>query len=142
MGMGFVAAPAPTPLKPAHLRQQRGAITLAARGGEYEVTDADIEAFYAETISGSGGDPPKGKVVSELIVKHVYGEFTPQGFKRYSGAWGGGSAPEHPWQERHSGHHAYPERADEEPDVCDERQPMLMRCLTKSTGTSWTNAST
>merc|ERR1712170_293296 len=40
-------------------------------------------------ISGSGGDPPKGKVVSELIVKHFYGEFTPQGFKRYSGAWGG-----------------------------------------------------
>merc|ERR1712146_476300 len=60
-----------------------------ARGGEYEVTDADIEAFYAETISGSGGDPPKGKVVSELIVKHFYGEFTPQGFKRYSGNWAG-----------------------------------------------------
>merc|ERR1712050_605490 len=75
--------------KPAHLRQQRGATSLAARGGEYEVTDADIEAFYAETISGSGGDPPKGKVVSELIVKHFYGEFTPQGFKRYSGAWAG-----------------------------------------------------
>merc|ERR1712012_860647 len=52
-------------------------------------SDADIEAFYAETISGSGGDPPKGKVVSELIVKHFYGEFTPQGFKRYSGAWKG-----------------------------------------------------
>merc|ERR1712056_75201 len=50
---------------------------------------ADIEAFYAETISGSGGDPPKGKVVSELIVKHFYGEFTPQGFKRYSGNWAG-----------------------------------------------------
>merc|ERR1712241_368855 len=61
----------------------------AARGGEYEVTDADIEAFYAETWAGSGGDPPKGKVVSELIVKHFYGEFTPQGFKRYSGAWKG-----------------------------------------------------
>merc|ERR1712061_738744 len=63
---------------------------MAARGGgEYDVSDADIEAFYAETISGSGSDPPKGKVVSELIVKHFYGEFTPQGFKRYSGAWGG-----------------------------------------------------
>merc|ERR1712084_24754 len=85
----FVASPAP--LQPApQLRQQRSsAVALQARGGEYEVSDADIEAFYAETISGSGGDPPKGKVVSELIVKHFYGEFTPQGFKRYSGNWAG-----------------------------------------------------
>merc|ERR1712176_15091 len=45
--------------------------------------------FYDETITGSGGDPPKGSVVAELIVKFFYGEFTPQGFKRYSGLWKG-----------------------------------------------------
>merc|ERR1711933_186825 len=66
-----------------------GAVALGARGGEYEVSDGDIEAFYAETISGSGGDPPKGTIVAELIVKFFYGEFTPQGFKRYSGLWKG-----------------------------------------------------
>merc|ERR1712048_1416636 len=71
------------------LRQQRSAVALSARGGEYEVSDADIEAFYAETISGSGGDPPKGTIVAELIVKFFYGEFTKQGFKRYSGLWKG-----------------------------------------------------
>merc|ERR1712146_370757 len=51
--------------------------------------DADIAAFYAETTSGSGGDPPKGTIVAELIVKFFYGDFTPQGFKRYSGLWKG-----------------------------------------------------
>merc|ERR1712048_1460097 len=71
------------------LRQQRSAVALSARGGEYEVSDADIQAFYAETISGSGGDPPKGTIVAELIVKFFYGEFTKQGFKRYSGLWKG-----------------------------------------------------
>merc|ERR1712048_76156 len=71
------------------LRQQRAAVALGARGGEYEVSDADIAAFYAETISGSGGDPPKGTIVAELIVKFFYGDFTPQGFKRYSGLWKG-----------------------------------------------------
>merc|ERR1711870_138120 len=54
-----------------------------------EVSDADIEAFYAETISGSGGNPPKGTITAELIVKFFYGDFTPQGFKRYSGLWKG-----------------------------------------------------
>merc|ERR1711976_1116496 len=39
--------------------------------------------------TGSGGDVPKGNVVAELIVKHFHGEFTPQGFKRYSGLWKG-----------------------------------------------------
>jgi len=87
--VAFVA-PAPAPLKPSHLRQQRAAVALGARGGgEYDVSDADIEAFYAETISGSGGDPPKGTIVAELIVKFFHGEFTPQGFKRYSGLWKG-----------------------------------------------------
>merc|ERR1712203_163920 len=67
----------------------RAAVALEARGGEYEVSDADIANFYAETISGSGGDPPKGTIVAELIVKFFYGDFTPQGFKRYSGLWKG-----------------------------------------------------
>merc|ERR1712187_142743 len=31
----------------------------------------------------------KGTVAAELIVKHFHGEFTPQGFKRYSGMWKG-----------------------------------------------------
>merc|ERR1711879_1017979 len=57
--------------------------------GEYDVSDADIEAFYQETISGSGGDVPKGTITGELIVKFFHGEFTPQGFKRYSGLWKG-----------------------------------------------------
>jgi len=65
-------------------------VAMSARGGgEYDVSDADIQAFYAEVTSGSGGDPPKGSVVSELIVKFFHGEFTPQGFKRYSGLWKG-----------------------------------------------------
>merc|ERR1712066_1100448 len=42
-----------------------------------------------ETISGSGGAPKKGSITAELIVKHFHGEFTPQGFKRYSGMWKG-----------------------------------------------------
>merc|ERR1711972_296150 len=46
-------------------------------------------AFYASVTTGSGGDPAKGNVVSELIVKFFHGEFTPQGFKRYSGLWKG-----------------------------------------------------
>merc|ERR1719413_178036 len=89
--LAFVASPAPAPLQPAaRLRQQRESVALQARGGgEYDVSDADIAAFYAETITGSGGDPPKGTIVAELIVKFFYGDFTPQGFKRYSGLWKG-----------------------------------------------------
>jgi len=88
----FVAfvAPSPAPLQPSQLRQQKAATALQARGGgEYDVSDADIEAFYQETISGSGGDVPKGTITGELIVKFFHGEFTPQGFKRYSGLWKG-----------------------------------------------------
>merc|ERR1712241_592308 len=67
-----------------------GHVSLRARGGgEYDVSDADNEKFYAEVTTGSGGDPPKGTVVAELIVKFFHGEFTPQGFKRYSGLWKG-----------------------------------------------------
>jgi len=31
----------------------------------------------------------QGTVLNELIVKFFYGDFTPQGFKRYSGLWTG-----------------------------------------------------
>merc|ERR1712137_953896 len=66
-----------------------GTALHARGGGEYDITDADIEKFYAEVTTGGGGDPPKGTVVSELIVKFFHGEFTPQVFKRYSGLWKG-----------------------------------------------------
>jgi len=63
---------------------------LQARGGgEYDISDADIAKFYSEITSGSGGEPPKGTVVSEMIVKFFHGEFTPKGFVRYSGNWKG-----------------------------------------------------
>ena len=87
--LSFVAPAAPKAAPRLALRQA-GSVALQARGGgEYDVSDADIEKFYEETISGSGGDPPKGTVVAELIVKFFHGEFTPQGFKRYSGNWKG-----------------------------------------------------
>ena len=35
------------------------------------------------------GVPAKGHVVSELNIKFLYGEFAPQGFKRYSRHWEG-----------------------------------------------------
>merc|ERR1719293_431639 len=40
-------------------------------------------------MSGSGGLPPKGSVVGELIVKAFYGELKPTGFERYAGMWKG-----------------------------------------------------
>merc|ERR1711976_840326 len=86
--VAFVAAPSASP-SPPQVRS-RGLVALQARrGGEYDVSDADIESFYAQLTTGSGGDPPKGGVVSELIVKFFHGEFTKQGFKRYSGMWKG-----------------------------------------------------
>lgn len=72
-----------------HLRLHGLTIVQARGGGEYDVSDADIEQFYAELTNGVGGDPPKGNVVSEMIVKFFHGEFTKQGFKRYSGLWKG-----------------------------------------------------
>merc|ERR1712187_26011 len=45
---------------------------------------------YQETISGAGGNPPKGTVAAELIVKHFHGEWDDKGqFTRYSGMWQG-----------------------------------------------------
>ena len=88
LALSFITAP--THPSAGHQLRSRGPTALQARGGgEYDVSDADIEAFYADTISGSGGNPSKGKVTTELIVKFFYGDFTPQGFKRYSGYWKG-----------------------------------------------------
>jgi hypothetical protein len=87
----FVASPAAASSQPLHLRPG-GSVALQARGGgdDYPISDADIEKFYAElTTGGSGGDAPKGQVVTELIVKFFHGEYTPQGFKRYAGFWKG-----------------------------------------------------
>merc|ERR1719300_2252986 len=79
LALSFIASPAPPPA--GQQLRQRGATALQARGGgEYDVSDADIESFYAETISGNGGDPPKGTITAELIVKFFHGEFTPKGF--------------------------------------------------------------
>merc|ERR1712118_560 len=80
--LAFVGAPAQPRI--------RAGVQLHARGGgEYDITDADIQKFYEETITGSGGPPPKGSVVGELIVKAFYGELKPTGFERYSGMWKG-----------------------------------------------------
>ncbi|CAK9060039.1 Copia protein [Durusdinium trenchii] len=51
--------------------------------------DADIQDFYAKLLTGGGGEPVKGTVLSELIVKFFHGEFLPEGFRRYSGQWKG-----------------------------------------------------
>eukprot|EP00971_Amphidinium_carterae_P184940 3672178-Amphidinium_carterae.1 len=75
--LAFVAAPSAGLSRPTKLN--RAPVALQARGGgEYDVSDADIANFYAETITGAGGDPPKGTIVAELIVKFFHGEFTPQ----------------------------------------------------------------
>jgi hypothetical protein len=86
--VAFVAGPAPS-LRAIGSPPAAHTALAARGGGEYDVSDADIEQFYQETISGAGGLPTKGNVVSELIVKHYHGEFTPQGFKRYAGNWKG-----------------------------------------------------
>ena len=67
-------------------------IALSARGGaQYDISDADIVVFYKGTFTGSCGDQGQGTSIAEMIVKYFYGEFTPQGFKRYSGMWKGPS---------------------------------------------------
>merc|ERR1712217_937044 len=76
LALSFIAPPA-NPSAGPQLRS-RGATMLQTRGGgEYDVSDADIEAFY------------KGTITAELIVKFFYGEFTNKGFQRYSGFWKG-----------------------------------------------------
>merc|ERR1712039_751677 len=52
------------------------AVAVRARGGgEYDVSDADIEQFFQETISGSGGAPPRKGLIEELVVKFFLGDF-------------------------------------------------------------------
>jgi hypothetical protein len=85
--LAFVAPAVPTTAPAQH---GRGQVSLRARGGgEYDVSDADIQNFYNGLLGGAGGDVPKGTVLAELIVKFFHGDFTPQGFKRYSGLWKG-----------------------------------------------------
>merc|ERR1719195_240110 len=76
-------------------------VALQARGGgEYDVSDADIEQFYQETMSGSGGAPPRKGLIEEMVVKFFLGDFTekPDGkvdFQRaskYTGPGGHGLA--------------------------------------------------
>jgi len=68
---------APTPGRSV---QAQSLVGLRARGGgEYDVSDADIESFYEETISGSGGMPPRKGLIEELVVKFFLGEFIPKG---------------------------------------------------------------
>eukprot|EP00959_Pyramimonas_sp_CCMP1952_P067867 1416313-Pyramimonas_sp.AAC.1 len=77
---GAFVAPAPSARPAASVATARGRVALAARGGgEYDVSDADIQAFYDETISGNGGDPPKGTIAAELIVKHFHGVWDERG---------------------------------------------------------------
>merc|ERR1719327_2197634 len=41
-------------------------------------------------MTGAGGNPPKGSVTAELIVKHFHGSWDDKGqFTRYSGQWQG-----------------------------------------------------
>mmetsp|Transcript_17281 Transcript_17281/g.36092 ORF Transcript_17281/g.36092 Transcript_17281/m.36092 type:complete len:219 (+) Transcript_17281:100-756(+) len=64
----------------------RGLAPSWVRGfGEYDVLNADIETFYHAFRIGQSGDPVKGTVVSECIVKLCYGDFTKQGVKHYAG---------------------------------------------------------
>merc|ERR1711879_439332 len=51
-------------------------------GEDYTVTDADVEKFYEETLTGSGGLPAHDSVIGSLIIKHFLGEFTAGGFSR------------------------------------------------------------
>ncbi|CAJ1364643.1 unnamed protein product [Effrenium voratum] len=65
-------------------------VALQARGGgEYDVSDADIQNFYSALLTGNGGEPKKGTVLAELVVKFFHGEFMSSGFRRYSGQWKG-----------------------------------------------------
>merc|ERR1712232_1087469 len=55
---------------------RQGLIGLRARGGgEYDVSDADIASFYEETVSGSGGMPPRKGLIEECVVKFFLGDF-------------------------------------------------------------------
>mmetsp|Transcript_137958 Transcript_137958/g.275027 ORF Transcript_137958/g.275027 Transcript_137958/m.275027 type:complete len:188 (+) Transcript_137958:54-617(+) len=82
--MGHLAlsffAPASHPSTGPQLRARGAPIPQARGGDERDVSDADIEAVYKETISGKGADPPKGTITVELIVEVFYREFSSKGF--------------------------------------------------------------
>jgi len=50
-------------------------------GITYRIDDADIQNFYENITTGSGGDSPEGLVLSELIVNFCRSEYTAQGSK-------------------------------------------------------------
>merc|ERR1712107_20228 len=77
------------------LRSSNPVVSLRARGGDFTVTDAEIEQFLAETVSGSGGPPPRKGLIEEMVVKFFLGEYRelPDGkvdFKRASSYTGPG----------------------------------------------------
>lgn len=61
-------------------------VAMQARGGEdYTVTDAMIEQYKADCLTGSGGLPGHGTVAGSLIIKHFVGTFEEgKGFTRAS----------------------------------------------------------
>lgn len=71
----FVASPG-SMTSGRHSHPRSSAVTLQARGGgEYDVSDTDIEQFYQETVSGSGGGPPRKGLIEEFVVKFFLGDF-------------------------------------------------------------------
>merc|ERR1711948_17495 len=71
----FVASPGPT-TSARRFHPSSSAVALQARGGnEYHVSDADVEQFYQETITGSGGNPPRKGLIEEMVVKFFLGDF-------------------------------------------------------------------
>ena len=114
----FVAAPA-APKAPRTQLQARG-------GGEYDVSDADIQAFYSSLLTGSGGDPPKGTVLSELVVKFFPRRVHAPGLQAL--LWTlERSAPRRHRQEGHRCGRPGPQSADGEPNVRDQGWRWLRR---------------
>jgi len=74
--VAFVGGPIRTTVQPSRTKPNK-AVPLRARGGEedYTVTDADIQKFYDETLTGSGGLPKHDSVIGALIIKHFLGTF-------------------------------------------------------------------
>jgi len=71
----FVASPG-SMTSARHSQPSSSAVALRARGGgEYDVSDADIEKFYQDTISGGGGAPPRKGLIEEFVVKFFMGDF-------------------------------------------------------------------
>ena len=88
----FVAPTAPTHRSDLTALQARG-------GGEYDISDADIQNFYNNLLTGAGGDPPKvglkkkGQLDESWLKKtrhgHFLGWFTPMIFEKCRVFWFG-----------------------------------------------------